>query len=161
MFSTESATLNLNTHKVVKLLQDKGYSEEQAEGFIEVIEEITLTGVATKQDLHLLRDELKADIIELRKELKADIIGLRNELKDDVLSVKGQLTESQNSLRNELKEDISSIKSQLTESQNSLRNELKEDMANLRTDLTKLIYINTITTIGILTAVIALFKLLG
>ena len=45
------ARLNLDTHKVVKLLQERGYSQESAEGFIEAVQEIALTGVATKQDV--------------------------------------------------------------------------------------------------------------
>lgn len=67
----ELATLNLDTYKIVKLLQTKGYSEEQAEGFISAIQDITLSGVATKQDIN----DVKTEISELRHEtLKFQII---------------------------------------------------------------------------------------
>jgi len=54
----ETATLNMDTYKVVQLLQEKGYSQEEAEGFMEAIQEITLSGVATKQDIRKVTEEL-------------------------------------------------------------------------------------------------------
>lgn len=65
----ELATLNLDTYKIVKLLQTKGYSEAQAEGFISTLQDITLSGVATKQDLFNIRNELKEEIQDVRKEI--------------------------------------------------------------------------------------------
>jgi len=65
----EFATLHLDTHKVVKLLQGKGYTEEEAEGFIAAIQEITLSGVATKQYLQQVRDDLKQDIQDMKTEM--------------------------------------------------------------------------------------------
>lgn len=59
--------MNLDTYKIVKLLQGKGYSEKEAEGFIEAIQEITLSGVATKQDIADLRQaiaDLKNDTLK-------------------------------------------------------------------------------------------------
>ena len=72
------ATLNLDTYKVVKLLQERGYSEEAAEGFIAAIQEITLSGVATKQDIRNVQKE----IAELRSTTKEDIDGLQLNIKD-------------------------------------------------------------------------------
>lgn len=76
----ELATLNLDTYKLVKLLQTKGYSEEQAEGFISTLQDITLSGVETKQDISDVRNELKTDINDLRNELKEDIQDVRKEI---------------------------------------------------------------------------------
>lgn len=52
------ATLHFDTHKVVKLLEEKGYSEEQAIGFMTAMQEITLSGVATKEDIQSLKSEI-------------------------------------------------------------------------------------------------------
>lgn len=76
----ELATLHLDTYKVVKLLQTKGYTEAEAEGFIQAIQEITLSGVATKSDLIETRIDLKQEIIDLRSELKQEINDLRNDM---------------------------------------------------------------------------------
>ena len=65
------ATLNLDTYKVVKLLQEKGYTKDQAEGFIDAVQDITLSGVATKQDLQDLRNEVKD---EFRNMMRFQII---------------------------------------------------------------------------------------
>jgi|GEM_PF-6802586 len=54
------ASLNLDTYKVVKLLQSKGYTKKEAEGFIEAIQEITLSGVATGQDIATLNQEIQS-----------------------------------------------------------------------------------------------------
>lgn len=76
----ELATLNLDTYKIVKLLQAKGYSEEQAEGLITTLQDITLSGVAAKQDIIDLRNEinnLRTEMISLRTEI--------NDLRNDTL----------------------------------------------------------------------------
>jgi len=66
----EFATLNMDTYKVVNLLREKGYSKEEAEGFIAAIQEITLTGVATKQDINQLKEATMQNINELREEIQ-------------------------------------------------------------------------------------------
>ena len=66
------ATLNLDTHRIVKHLESKGFTEEQAEGFIEAIEEINLVGVATKEDIQILKNDsqlLKSDLQLFRDEM--------------------------------------------------------------------------------------------
>jgi hypothetical protein len=72
------ATLHLDTYKVVKLLQEKGYSEKEAEGFIEAIKEINLIGVATKQDI----SDLTKEIVRLENKL---IKGLSDNLKFQII----------------------------------------------------------------------------
>ena len=72
----ELATIHFDTYRTVKLLQDHGFSEEQAEGFMEAMREITLTGVATKQNVQDVRDELKQDIQDLRDEVRRDVQGI-------------------------------------------------------------------------------------
>lgn len=74
----ELATLHLDTYKVVKLLQEKGYTKKEAEGFIEAIQEISLSGVATKQDIQ----DVRVDIQAVRAELKQDIQALRIEIQN-------------------------------------------------------------------------------
>ena len=75
----ELATLHLDTYKVVKLLQERGYTEAQAEGFIKAIQEITLSGVATKQDIQDVRSEiasLRTDMFKILMVHTVTIIGV-------------------------------------------------------------------------------------
>lgn len=63
------ATLHFDTYKVVQLLQGKGYSKEEAEGFIAAIQEVTLSGVATKQDINDTREEIQALEVKTEKRI--------------------------------------------------------------------------------------------
>ncbi|MEL7123144.1 MAG: hypothetical protein AAFO07_27090 [Bacteroidota bacterium] len=82
------ATLNLDTHKVVKLLKERGYSEEAAEGFIEAIQEITLSGIATKQDLYEFQAMTVKEFQDTRNEIREET----QDLKTEIAGIKGQLT---------------------------------------------------------------------
>ena len=52
-------------------------SEEAADTLMELLPPVGWADVATKTDLHHLRDELKADMLNLRNEFKADIQALQ------------------------------------------------------------------------------------
>lgn len=71
------ATITLDTHIVIKQLLRKGYTEDQAEGFVEAMKEINLTGVATKSDIDNVREDLSGKISSLRDEIS----NLRVEIK--------------------------------------------------------------------------------
>ena len=64
----ELATLHFDTYKAVNLLKEKGFTKKQSEGIMEVIQEVTLSGVATKDDIHRLEnrfaENLKFQIIQ-------------------------------------------------------------------------------------------------
>lgn len=66
----ELATLHFDTYKVIKLLQEKGYTKEEAEGFIEAVQEIRLSGVSTKQDIQDLKEATRQDIQDLKEEIQ-------------------------------------------------------------------------------------------
>lgn len=85
------ANLHFDTYRTVNLLKERGYTKKQAEGFIEVMQEVTLSGVATKEGVQNVKEELKEDIQDVRseiqevkEELKQDIQDVRNELKEDI-----------------------------------------------------------------------------
>jgi hypothetical protein len=83
------ATITLDTHRIIKFLLGKGYSEDQAEGFVDAIREINLAGVATKESVDALRQEtrdgdlaLREEIGKLREEMKEGDNALREEIGD-------------------------------------------------------------------------------
>jgi len=49
------ATITLDTYKAVKILEEKGYTPQQAEGFVKVVQEIDMSGMATKKDIESLK----------------------------------------------------------------------------------------------------------
>ena len=74
------ANLHFDTYRTVNLLKERGYTKKQAEGFIEVMQEVTLSGVATKEDVQNVRNEIQ----EVKNELKEDIQLLEIRLTDKV-----------------------------------------------------------------------------
>jgi hypothetical protein len=58
----------LNTHATVKKFMQHGFSEEQAEVVVEAINDQN-NNLVTKQDLALLKTELKSEIAELKTDI--------------------------------------------------------------------------------------------
>jgi len=85
----ETATFNMDTYKIIQLLKDKRYSEEQAEDFIEAIQEISLLGVATKKDIGILKEDV-------------------NDVKNVITVFESRLTENIKSIENNLSKEFSS-----------------------------------------------------
>ena len=52
------ASLSIDTYKVISLLQQQGYSRQQAEGLVEVLLSADLVDVATQVDIAKLRDDI-------------------------------------------------------------------------------------------------------
>ena len=50
------ASLSIDTYKAVLLLQQQGYSKQQAEGFVAVLQSADLADVATQADVAALKD---------------------------------------------------------------------------------------------------------
>lgn len=62
-----------DTHKLVAKLQQRGFSTQQAEGITEAIKEIDASSLATKEDINLLRHEVR----ELKVSLIQWMIGIQ------------------------------------------------------------------------------------
>lgn len=56
------ATLHFDTYKVVNLLKERGFTKKQSEGVVEAVQEVAISGVATKEDLHDLEMRLRSEI---------------------------------------------------------------------------------------------------
>ena len=76
----------LNTHAVVKKFTQHGFTEEHAELIVDAINDQS-DQLATKNDLAMLKAELKADITEL----KSEILEVRAELKEEIKETKVDL----------------------------------------------------------------------
>ena len=50
------ASLSIDTYKAVLLLQQQGYSKQQAEGFVAVLQSADLADVSTQADVAALKD---------------------------------------------------------------------------------------------------------
>jgi hypothetical protein len=54
------ASLSIDTYRAISLLQERGYSKRQAEGFVAVIQSADLADVATRDDISDLKDDIAA-----------------------------------------------------------------------------------------------------
>ena len=82
----------LNTHAVVKKFTQHGFTEEHAELIVDAINDQS-DQLATKNDLAMLKTEIKGDINELKAELKADITEVKVEVKADISLLKEEMKE--------------------------------------------------------------------
>jgi Fe2+ transport system protein B len=82
----------LNTHAVVKKFIQHGFTEEHAELIVDAINDQS-DQLATKNDLAMIKTEIKGDINKLQAELKADITEVKAELKADISLLKEEIKE--------------------------------------------------------------------
>ncbi len=66
------ATVTFDTYKAIKLLRERGFKKEQAEGLIEITQEIDVSGITTKEDLA----NLKVELMKFMFLLSMGIIGI-------------------------------------------------------------------------------------
>lgn len=55
-------TISLDTHKVITLLEERGFTRKQAEGFVEAVKEIDASELVTVKDLDLALAKQKSDL---------------------------------------------------------------------------------------------------
>ncbi len=61
------ASLSIDTYKAVSLLQQHGYSKQQAEGFVAVLQNADLADIATRADVADLKGDVQAVRVEMYK----------------------------------------------------------------------------------------------
>lgn len=54
------ATLILDTHRLIESLKQRGFSENQAEGITDAIQQIDLSQISSKADIAELKTEMQA-----------------------------------------------------------------------------------------------------
>lgn len=69
----------LNTHAVVKKFTQHGFTEEHAELIVDAINDQS-DQLATKNDLVMLKAELKSEILEIKSELREEIKDIKIDL---------------------------------------------------------------------------------
>jgi len=64
------ATFTMSTHKAIKALTDSGITEENATKIVEALSELQDFSTATKDDVRLAAESIKADLRELKSDVK-------------------------------------------------------------------------------------------
>ena len=151
--------MSLSAGEIVKLLKsDKDALKElsaaiasEPELRLAVINAV-IADVATKQDLHQLRQELKGEMAQLRQEMKEEISQLRQEMTQVRQELKGEIAQ----LREETKGEIAQLReetkgeiAQLREEIGLLRQHVDSEISQLRRDMNT----NFRWTVGLIIAV--------
>ncbi len=76
------ATLHFDTYKVVTLLKERGFTKKQAEGIMEAVQEVTISGIATKEDLHKVETALRSEITKVEANLRSEMHDMETRLSD-------------------------------------------------------------------------------
>jgi hypothetical protein len=77
--------LPFDTHAYVKRLTAAGVPEAQAEVHAEALSEIALAQLATKDDVHQVKEELRQVETSVKAELQAAVQALRGEMRESEL----------------------------------------------------------------------------
>jgi hypothetical protein len=75
------ATIAIDTYKVIKRLQERGFSKDQAEALVAVAQEVDISSMATKADLTSLEVRLYKFLFAAMSAQTALIVGLLQLLK--------------------------------------------------------------------------------
>lgn len=86
---------------------------EGADIFMEIVDPLASTELATKSDIAHLRTELHTDIADLRAELHTDIAGLRTDIADLRVELRTETAAVRNDMA-DLRVDIAAMKGDLT-----------------------------------------------
>lgn len=62
-------SITIDTYSLISGLKSRGFSEEQARGVSDAIQQIDMSNLATKGDLHLEISTLRAELSDFRAEL--------------------------------------------------------------------------------------------
>ena len=127
--------IQIDTLAFAKRLQAAGADERLAEAIVEGITDADTSSLATKEDIALVKEDLR----HVETALKEDIALVRTELKEDIALVKEDIRQVETTLkedialvRTELKEDIALVKDDVAA--------IKTDIANSHADILKWLF---------------------
>ena len=111
----------IDTLTLKETFENNGFSANQASTLSHAMNELSKDkdNLATKEELHQVRNELKKDIKEVREELKNNIKEVREEIKDARCEIKDLRTQMTNlwdclkDLRKEMIKDMENLENRL------------------------------------------------
>lgn len=101
----QTVEIKFDSHSKYKALLAKGFTEQQAEGIVEIFTEISLPNAATREDVANAKSEIKQEIADLRAEVKQEIGDLRSEVKQEIVRLETKMEKEIGNLRIEIKAD--------------------------------------------------------
>jgi len=132
----------LNAIKYVKMLQNEGFTKEQAETTIQILVEVMESKLATREDMQIFTSSLRAEFEAFRFEIRTDFETFRSEMRAEFEAFRSEM-------RAEMKTFQFGIKKEFTE----FRSEIRSDLQSLELRLTIRIAVIMAASITVLTAI--------
>ncbi len=82
-----------DTFQYFKKMEAAGFTRKQAEAQLEIMTDYTRSSLATRDDVHDIRKDMKDLTAELRQEIKDQGIELRQEINDLAVELRGEIRE--------------------------------------------------------------------
>ena len=130
--------------RATRQLEQSGFNRQQADAVVLAVRELA-GDLATKEDLAITKSELKVEMADLKTDLKTEMAGLRTEFKTEMAG-----------LQTEFKTETAGLQTQLKSEMADLRIEFKTDLAHSETRMGQNALRNTLWTVGILLAGLAI-----
>jgi predicted nucleic acid-binding Zn-ribbon protein len=137
---------SLDTHRIVKRLQQAGFSDAQAETVTDVMREareFDLASLATKADIATLGSDLRSEIATLGSDTKSDIVTLASEIatvRTDFSALRADIASAQATIRSEMtnlatKVEFAAWRGEMISSIAAVRAEIAEAKAQTRSEV--------------------------
>ncbi|MBV2169146.1 MAG: CCDC90 family protein [Bdellovibrio sp.] len=118
-----------------KKLEAAGMTRDQAEAQVNVIAEMVVDGVATKQDIGLLKAETQKEFAELRLEMAKGFADVRTDMDRGLASVRADMEKGLASVRADMEKGFASIRAEMQEGLAALRSEMQREIASIRMEM--------------------------
>lgn len=107
-----------------KRLEASGMSREQAEAQVNVIAEMVVDGVATKQDLALQNMATQKEFAELRLEMHTEFTAVRSEMAEGFAAIRSEMADGLAAVRVEMNQGLASVRAEMSEGLTAVRAEM-------------------------------------
>lgn len=109
-----------NAFKLTKQLEQAGFTREQAESQIQMVTEIVEGDLATKQDIHLLRNDSEKTIVLLRHDMERIESSLRSDMEKMETSLRSDMEKMEVSIRVDMKKMEASLRHDMQQLENRI-----------------------------------------
>lgn len=157
-------TMTFDKLAYIDRLKAAGFAEPQARAMADGLDQALREEVATKSDIatlrndiDLLRVEVKSDLGTLRGEFRAELAGLRSDLNAELTGHRGEFNAELAGLRGELNAGLAGLRGELNAGLSGLKGELLAVMKADKIDFLKWVVMLIVGQTAVFTAL----KLLG
>ena len=120
-------TINFDTLKAAKSLQDAGFETRQAEAVVGMVTHALSEGLATKEDVRDLKSSVKADVRELESSVAADMRELQSSIDTDMRDLKSSI--------DALDARIDALEVRIDADMRDLKSSVKADVRDLQSSI--------------------------